>query len=242
MPVDCLEDWVTAGAPEWEVDARRKSLSIRANQHAVRPAARRRRPLAPPRRVGVALAGRTVAGIGDARPLRCGGDARDAGRPGMARRRTDAQRARRARAALTTPHRAPRPRNPHRSFARLSAAITGGRVADSVAGRATRDRQRRHVHRSSYATTARVAKVSSTPDDPARAVARGNRVSVPMCSRTARRLRPMPCWNDAGRASRSSPPWFRRRDRDRAPGSALAVRPLRRPSGTACSARVALRA
>ncbi len=38
VPVDCLEDWVTSEAPEWEVDARRRALTLRAGQHAVRPA------------------------------------------------------------------------------------------------------------------------------------------------------------------------------------------------------------
>jgi hypothetical protein len=37
LPVDCLEDWVTSDAPEWEVDARRDALVQRADQHAVRP-------------------------------------------------------------------------------------------------------------------------------------------------------------------------------------------------------------
>ena len=37
LPIDCLEDWVTSGAPEWEVDARRHALVLRAGQHAVRP-------------------------------------------------------------------------------------------------------------------------------------------------------------------------------------------------------------
>ena len=37
LPIDCLEDWVTTGAPEWEVDARRRALLLRAGQHAVRP-------------------------------------------------------------------------------------------------------------------------------------------------------------------------------------------------------------
>jgi len=37
VPVDCLEDWVTAGATERELDARRRSLQIRATQHAARP-------------------------------------------------------------------------------------------------------------------------------------------------------------------------------------------------------------
>ena len=37
IPVDCLEDWVTTTAAEREVDARRLALSIRADQHAVRP-------------------------------------------------------------------------------------------------------------------------------------------------------------------------------------------------------------
>jgi hypothetical protein len=37
LPVDCLEDWVTTGAPEWEIDARRAALTLRAAQHAVRP-------------------------------------------------------------------------------------------------------------------------------------------------------------------------------------------------------------
>lgn len=37
MPVDCLEDWVTADAPEWEVDARRHALVLRCGQHGVRP-------------------------------------------------------------------------------------------------------------------------------------------------------------------------------------------------------------
>ena len=34
---DCLEDWVAAGASEWEVDARRRALEVRASHHAVRP-------------------------------------------------------------------------------------------------------------------------------------------------------------------------------------------------------------
>ena len=38
VPIDCLEDWVTSEAPEWEVDARRRALTLRADQHAVRPA------------------------------------------------------------------------------------------------------------------------------------------------------------------------------------------------------------
>ena len=37
VPVDCLEDWVLADAPEWEVDARRRALQLRAGEHAVRP-------------------------------------------------------------------------------------------------------------------------------------------------------------------------------------------------------------
>jgi DNA-binding response OmpR family regulator len=37
LPTDCLEDWVTSGAPEWEVDARRHALVLRAGRHAVRP-------------------------------------------------------------------------------------------------------------------------------------------------------------------------------------------------------------
>jgi hypothetical protein len=37
IPVDCLEDWVTTVAPEWEVDARKSALELRAGQHAVRP-------------------------------------------------------------------------------------------------------------------------------------------------------------------------------------------------------------
>jgi hypothetical protein len=38
IPVDCLEDWVSPGASQWEVDARRNALALRAGQHAVRPA------------------------------------------------------------------------------------------------------------------------------------------------------------------------------------------------------------
>ena len=37
LPVDCLEDWVTSEAPEWEVDARRLALELRSGQHGVRP-------------------------------------------------------------------------------------------------------------------------------------------------------------------------------------------------------------
>ena len=37
LPVDCLEDWVTAHAPEWEVEGRRRALARRADRHAVRP-------------------------------------------------------------------------------------------------------------------------------------------------------------------------------------------------------------
>jgi DNA-binding response OmpR family regulator len=36
-PVDCLEDWVPASAPEHELDARRRALLVRGNRHAVRP-------------------------------------------------------------------------------------------------------------------------------------------------------------------------------------------------------------
>lgn len=34
---DCLEDWVAAVAPEREVDARKRALVLRAEQHGVRP-------------------------------------------------------------------------------------------------------------------------------------------------------------------------------------------------------------
>ncbi len=37
VPTDCLEDWVAAGAPEWEVDARRHALVHRSGRHAVLP-------------------------------------------------------------------------------------------------------------------------------------------------------------------------------------------------------------
>ena len=37
VPTDCLEDWVTTDAPEWEIDARRRALTRRADHHAVRP-------------------------------------------------------------------------------------------------------------------------------------------------------------------------------------------------------------
>lgn len=37
LPADCLEDWVAAGAPEWEVDARRHALVQRSGHHAVMP-------------------------------------------------------------------------------------------------------------------------------------------------------------------------------------------------------------
>jgi len=37
LPSDCLEDWVTSVAPEWEIDARRHALVLRAGRHAVRP-------------------------------------------------------------------------------------------------------------------------------------------------------------------------------------------------------------
>jgi DNA-binding response OmpR family regulator len=37
IAADCLEDWVASSAPEREVDARRRGLQHRADQHAVRP-------------------------------------------------------------------------------------------------------------------------------------------------------------------------------------------------------------
>ena len=37
LALDCLEDWVASGAPEREVDARRRALAMRAEQHAISP-------------------------------------------------------------------------------------------------------------------------------------------------------------------------------------------------------------
>jgi DNA-binding response OmpR family regulator len=37
LAIDCLEDWVATDAPEREVDARRRGLELRAEQHGVRP-------------------------------------------------------------------------------------------------------------------------------------------------------------------------------------------------------------
>ncbi len=37
LVLDCLEDWVASGAPEREVEARRRALAMRSEQHAVRP-------------------------------------------------------------------------------------------------------------------------------------------------------------------------------------------------------------
>jgi DNA-binding response OmpR family regulator len=37
LNIDCLEDWVAADATEREVDARRRSLELRAQHHGVRP-------------------------------------------------------------------------------------------------------------------------------------------------------------------------------------------------------------
>lgn len=37
IPIDCLEDWVTTQTPDREVDARRIALSVRGENHAVRP-------------------------------------------------------------------------------------------------------------------------------------------------------------------------------------------------------------
>jgi hypothetical protein len=37
IAIDCLEDWVGVDAPEREVDARRRGLQQRAEQHGVRP-------------------------------------------------------------------------------------------------------------------------------------------------------------------------------------------------------------
>src|SRR5262245_58141874 len=37
VPADCLEDWVVPNASEREIDARRRALAIRAEQHSVRP-------------------------------------------------------------------------------------------------------------------------------------------------------------------------------------------------------------
>jgi len=37
VPLDCLEDWVAAGASSREFEARRRALVLRAAQHAVRP-------------------------------------------------------------------------------------------------------------------------------------------------------------------------------------------------------------
>ena len=37
LALDCLEDWVVSGAPEREVDARRRALAMRAEQHSAHP-------------------------------------------------------------------------------------------------------------------------------------------------------------------------------------------------------------
>jgi DNA-binding response OmpR family regulator len=37
LGIDCLEDWVAADATEREVDARRRGLQLRAQQHSVHP-------------------------------------------------------------------------------------------------------------------------------------------------------------------------------------------------------------
>jgi hypothetical protein len=36
-PPDCLEEWVTVLAPTWEMEARRRAVSVRAAEHAIRP-------------------------------------------------------------------------------------------------------------------------------------------------------------------------------------------------------------
>jgi two-component system OmpR family response regulator len=37
IPTDCLEDWVSAGTPEFALDARRRAVVARARAHAERP-------------------------------------------------------------------------------------------------------------------------------------------------------------------------------------------------------------
>ena len=37
IPVDCLEDWIAAGAPEAALDARRRALQARARAHGAHP-------------------------------------------------------------------------------------------------------------------------------------------------------------------------------------------------------------
>lgn len=37
VPLDCLEDWVVPNASEREMDARRRALVIRSEQHSVKP-------------------------------------------------------------------------------------------------------------------------------------------------------------------------------------------------------------
>ncbi len=91
-----------------------------------------------------------------------------------------------------------------------------------------------------------VAKVASTPDDPARAVGRAidavdgrEAVEVLAHGTTVATNALLERRGARGRADRNA--GFRRRNRDRAPGTTFAVRPLRRPPGTARSARSAIR-
>ena len=261
LPIDCLEDWVTSGAPEWEVDARRHALVLRSGQHAVRPLLdedgllHHRDAWVSLSPVEQALAGVLLDRFGAVVTREMLADrAWPAGR-------ADPQRARRARAAPPPPHRAGRARDPHGPVARLSDAVARGRAlvvrmrfpgaGGAVSSVAACDSGSTAAGRSPMSSTddGRVAKVASTPDDPARAVERAiaavdGRRAGSTCSRTAPRSRRTRCSNGEGHASR----WSRRaasstRSRSRArsgPRSTTRSSTGRLPSSRAsCASRCA---
>ena len=94
-------------------------------------------------------------------------------------------------------------------------------------------------------TTAASPRCSSTPDDPAAVRSRRRRCSAPAvrrCSPTAPRWPPTPCSSGgARRVALVTNAGLRRRDRDRPPGPAVAVRPVRRPARAARAARAPAR-
>ena len=99
VPTDCLEDWVAAGASESALDARRRALQARARAHGARPELdddgllRHRDAWVSLSPVEQSLARALLDRFGAVVPREMLAE------PGVARRRADPQRARRARAA-----------------------------------------------------------------------------------------------------------------------------------------------
>ena len=119
---DCLEDWIRLPADDRDVRARVAALASRADDRADRAGGRRRRAASLPGQLGRAVAGRVSARRHPRRSVRRRGRARHAGPAGVAGRRADPQRPRRAHASPPAPHRVARTRGPHRPVARVPDA------------------------------------------------------------------------------------------------------------------------